>query len=479
VLQQVAADEDVKAVLERGEVDPVWWVQYVLGFTPWEQQRKVLEALLTHQKVSVASCHSAGKSAVAACAALWWLYNHCPSVVVTTAPTDRQVRYILWKEIGVRHRDARVPLGGKCLTQELHLSKEWFALGFTSNDYDPDRFQGIHEEAILVIVDEACGISEEINEAIQSVLASGLSRELRIGNPTDPNTPFGASFKDPDVAKIRIDAYDTPNFTHFGITEEDVVANRWREKVTGELPWPMLLSPEYAYNLAKRLGVDHPIYRARVRGIFPEQSEDSLFPLRLLEKARAAEFEPGEPNVLACDVAREGSDESVIAHRKGKVVRILERRKKEDTMTTAGRCVFWQKVTGAREIRVDADGVGGGVADRLRELRDEGKFSAEVVDIHFGATPDELAEDSAVEFLNLRAQAYWGFYERLENGEVDLPDDDEVQDQFAMIRWKPTSAGSIQIIPKEKLPYSPDIADAVVIAYLRSIREPGDYGLTV
>ncbi len=133
-----------KAVLQRSQQEPEWWVSNILGNSLWHTQQEILNSVKNNQETVVASCHGAGKSFTAANVALWYLFNHKPSVVITTAPTDRQVRGILWKEIRLAHSRARVPLGGKLLTQELKLDTNWWAWGFTAPEYDPDRFQGFH-----------------------------------------------------------------------------------------------------------------------------------------------------------------------------------------------------------------------------------------------------------------------------------------------------------------------------------------------
>src|SRR5690554_4132377 len=144
---------------------PDVWVQEVTGEKPWTKQTEILRALAVHRRIAVASCNSAGKSWLAARAVAWFLNTYYPSQVVTTAPTDRQVRRILWKEI---HQAATAAerngndLGGKRLTKSWEFNEEHFAIGFATRDYDPDAFQGLHSEHILVIVDEAAGISEAI-----------------------------------------------------------------------------------------------------------------------------------------------------------------------------------------------------------------------------------------------------------------------------------------------------------------------------
>jgi hypothetical protein len=80
--------------------------------------------------------------------------------VVCTAPTGRQVKSILWKEI---RRVYRKELGG-----ELHLvpdaglqgSDGREVVGFSTKE--PERMAGISGPNVLFIIDEASGVPQEI-----------------------------------------------------------------------------------------------------------------------------------------------------------------------------------------------------------------------------------------------------------------------------------------------------------------------------
>jgi len=111
-------------VVKRARLDPVWFVEHILGDKPGEDSKKVLEAVRDNTEVSWRSCHSASKSWTAARVALWFLISHYKSRVITTAPTDRQVRGILWSEIRQAHANAVYPLGGRMRTQELEMDEE-------------------------------------------------------------------------------------------------------------------------------------------------------------------------------------------------------------------------------------------------------------------------------------------------------------------------------------------------------------------
>ena len=45
------------------------------------------------------ACHGVGKTFTLAMAALWWLARYPEGIVLTTSPTQRQVRTQLWSEI--------------------------------------------------------------------------------------------------------------------------------------------------------------------------------------------------------------------------------------------------------------------------------------------------------------------------------------------------------------------------------------------
>ncbi len=445
----------------QGLADPVWWTSTALGAKLWDKQAEIMRAVRDHQEVAVASCHGAGKSFNAACDVLWYLYNHRPSIVITTAPTNRQVKGILWKEIKGLHSRARIKLGGQPLSQELRIANDWLAWGFTAPDYDPERFQGFHEQNILIVVDEAAGVSEHIYQAIDGILTSEGARLLMISNPTHASGRFGQSFKMPGVAKISISAFDTPNFTAFDITRDDIRKGTWEDKITGDLPMPYLVTPSWVAKRYQRWGETSPLYQSRVEGKFPKQGTDTLIPLDWIERAQRATLEPGEPVELGVDVARYGIDETVSILRRGSVARITKVLPMSNTMETAGMVVVERREHGVQISKVDAEGLGAGVYDRLDE-QDE-----PVVEMRSGMK----AEDSE-KFADARSEWLWGLRQRFEQGDIDIEDDDELAAQLANIKYKINSRGQIKVESKDEmrrrgLP-SPDRADALMFAFAKA-----------
>jgi len=471
-LNQPKSKDDLDAVRLRGQRDPAWWVETILGCGLWSKQREIIEALRDHKHVVVKSCNASGKSYLAARAAHQFLYNHQPSIVITTAPTQRQVRGILWKEIRTAHANARYALGGKPNLGDLTLRENWFALGFTAAEYSADKFQGFHERDMLAIVDESCGISSEINEGIDALLTSDGAHRLDIGNPTDPLSDFAKMFTADGVVKFTISAFDTPNFTAFGITEADIADGSWRAKIgVSPLPYPALITPEWVADKHHRWGPTNPIYLARVKAEFPSGGRDNLITMAMLEAAQRRELVPSEPVVLGVDVARYGDDQCAIYCRRGPVVRLVKRFGKSDTMETTGKVVIAAAETKATRACVDVVGLGAGVVDRLREI----KPTFSIVEANAGGA----AVDNEVN-LNARADWYMSLRERFESGDIDIdPADDDLAAELVEIRWKPDSRGRNTIEPKDemkrRLGRSPDSADAVAMAFMATDSESDDW----
>lgn len=459
--------QKARMLLRKAQADPVWFVTEALSATPWEKQAEILESVRDNPRTAVRSCHGVGKSYTAGQTILWFLYSFVPSIVLSTAPTWRQVEKLVWKEVRASYRRAKIPLGGNLLPKRPEIQiiqDEWYAIGLSTNE--PDRFQGFHERNILVVVDEAAGVPEEIFEAVEGVLTSENARLLLLGNPTALSGTFYNAFRSVGWHTISISAFDTPNFAAFGITEEDIASGAWENKITGPLPNPKLITPAWVADKYQRWGPNSPAYDARVRGQFPTQGDDTLIPLAWIEAAmeRWEDAEEGEPVEMGVDVARFGSDKTVLAIRRGRRVLPLIEYSKQDTMETAGHVVVAQRETGASSVKIDVIGVGAGVYDRTKELR------LPVVAINVA----EVAKEPE-RFVNLRSELWWNLRElldpnpKLNSDPIALPPDDELLADLSDIKYKIDSRGRIVVESKEdmkkRLGRSPDRGDAVVLAF--------------
>ena len=245
--------------LETGEpVSPLVFARDVLQVKLWSKQEEVLGALTVHKRVAVKSGNGLGKGYCAAVAVLWFLYSHDPAIVLSTAPTFRQVRHILWRQIRRLHRRAAATLGGKILDTRWKMAEDRYALGLSADT--ADQFQGFHSPNLFIVVDEAEGVGEEIYEAIESITTSAETRLLLIGNPTTVTGAFRRAFYQERHLYhiISISALDNPTVQ------------------AGKAVIPGLTTEAWVQERRETWGEDNPIYRARVLGEFPDQAEDTL-----------------------------------------------------------------------------------------------------------------------------------------------------------------------------------------------------------
>lgn len=429
--------------------EPVGWVRDRLGGFLWSKQKEIAESVVVRRRTAVKSCHNAGKSFLAAQIAGWWIDVHPPgeAFIVSTAPTYAQVHAILWEEIRKAAKAPAVPLPGRVLQSDEWKLDDGTLVGWGRKPADTNQhgFQGIHRRYVLVILDEACGIPEQLWTAVEAITTGADCRILAIGNPDDPNTEFGNVCKPGSGWNvIRISGLDTPNFTD----------EPFPEKLR-----PLMLSPEWVEDKKRRWGETSPRYVAKVLGEFPEVGDDTLISPRWIEAAQQRNLAPGPVNVLGVDVARFGSDRSILCLARGPLARIVGDFSHARTTETTGKVIAAKREHQVHEIRVDGVGVGSGVVDELLEA------GHDVLDMQSGAAALDKEH-----FANARAEWWWGLRERFEQGDIDLdPDDDELASQLGAIKYKFTARGQILIeskddMKKRGLP-SPDRADAVMLAY--------------
>src|ERR1700736_3906638 len=89
--------------------DPVLFAENILGVQLWELEAEILQSIKNHRRTAIKAAHSVGKTFTLAVSALRWLARYREGIVLTTSPTQRQVRTVLWSEIHRVVEAARVP----------------------------------------------------------------------------------------------------------------------------------------------------------------------------------------------------------------------------------------------------------------------------------------------------------------------------------------------------------------------------------
>ena len=440
---------------------PVAFAHQVLGVRLWEKQEEVLNALTSSRRVAVKAGNGLGKGFCAAVAVLWYMHTHPDAAItLTTAPTFRQVRHILWRQIHRLYNPVAEALGGTMFDTRWELSDDRYALGLSADG--ADQFQGFHSPHMLIVVDEAEGVSEEIFEAIESVMTSANPSLLLIGNPTTMSGAFRRAFYEERAIyrNITISAFDSPNVR------------------AGHIVVPGLTTSQWVEERSQIWGSDNPIFHSRVLGEFPDQGPDTLFRLSDLQAAVrhivdaeswtvgaqtviGAERSASEGVILAVDVARFGTDRSVILRRRGECVEDIQVLTQMDTMQLTGWVSAAIRECRPEQVRIDEIGVGAGVVDRLQELGHD----VQGINVANRAREDKL-------FANLRAEGYWGLRERFRSGQISIPADQQLITELAALRYGYDSSGRIRMESKDDMRRrghpSPDKADALMLAFVET-----------
>ncbi len=462
-----AAPPDSKAaVLARSRRDPGYFFRRALGWEPWARQVEIAHALAQAihgagpKRIAVRSGNGVGKTALAARLMLWVVRCFRESVVITTAPTERQVTELLWREARAAYQASRISLDGRLYEGQPRwdLGPNRFALGMSPEHTQPEGFQGFHARLIVFIVDEASGVPEAHWEAIKGSLLAGNAIVVAIGNPIRLHGEFYEAFHRNAALwrTFHISAFDTPNLAP--------------GRAEGEpLPVPGLVTPEAVAAAKAEWGEESPLYQVRILGQFPQAPSSQLIHLEWVEAAMRAGAQPG-PAALGVDVARSGSDETAIALLVGNRLERLDTWVGQDTMKTAGAVNAYAEAWPGISIAIDDGGVGGGVVDRLRELG----VAAHAV--KFGAAPDG---PSAGHFKNKLAELYWRLRQWLEQGRLSLPGDSKLTAQLMQLEWEQESDRTIRVYKRglRKEAASPDRADALALAVEAQARRERGVGL--
>ena len=460
--------------------DPVGFVTDILHETLWSRQREILESVRDHRRTAVPACHAPGKSHIAARAVAWWVSVHPPGTaqVVTTATTFRQVRNVLWPHI--RRLHMRHDLPGEIFTTEWKIGTDIAAYGFSASNQDDAAVQGVHSPHLLVVVDEAGGISSTLGRALESLMTGGHTRLLTIGNPSvDTEASWFERCCASDLYNvIRIGAYDTPNFTG----EDPGTCLACPPEVPPHSVGEHLVDQIWVDDVISEFGADSAYVEARVYATFPRQVANKVIPLTWCEEAKENETPAVSDGIrLGVDIAADGGDEFCIAWADGYTVSIRHRSSGQanaSPVEVAG--IVLQQIREAERthqerslvdrvrVKIDSIGVGWGVAGLLDTWGQEGRHGAEIVAVNVS----EKAQDAG-KFHNQRAEMWWtgrGLLQPASDGsqQVRLDVDDRTLAQLSGPMYKSDSSGRITIEGKMEMRRrgvsSPDRAEAVLLS---------------
>lgn len=307
------------------------------------------------------------------------------------------------------------------------------------------RFRGFREQGAINIkglegvdilwVDESQAITKRTLDIIIPTIRKDSSKIIWTMNRYTENDPVFRTFRNrPDCLHIHINYPDNPFCP---------------QKMIDEAEACKALS-EDDYN---HIWLGQPI----------KAGDDLLYTSDEVHESAKLEFiqEGTHKRVMAVDVARFGEDETVFSIIESYNVSqwqmiFQDFWRNKSTMETVGKIVELARTWELDQIIIDDTGVGGGVTDRLGELR-------------LPIIPFNGSEKPANElYQNKRSEAFFRLKELFGLKTIKILPDPKLYEQLLAIKYKYMSTGKKAIVSKDDMKKagikSPDRADALAMA---------------
>jgi phage terminase large subunit len=410
----------------------------MLGMELYPRQCEVLRALWPPGAVvSFRSCNEGGKTKRVICAAiLWHLMAFPKGHVISTSGSYRQIKDQLLPALHAFEN--RFPNWKFLRTPRIETeSMNCFWEGFSTDE--AGKFEGHHadgpDQPLLIIVDEAKTVKDDIFEAIERC------KPTRLLIASSPGYAEGEFYRSHTTrAKFyRTFVQRAPECPHWKPADMDRLREKW--------------------------GADHPLYRSMVMAEFMDSVADAVIDLKALEDLMTAppmEKRGGSATGLFerkafCDFAWSGDgDENVLALRDGNVVTLEETFRADNLHAICGRFIAAFNRLGLKAHEIDGDEGGGGklICDQLQAM------GWRIHRVNNGAAPR-----SSGHYANLAAEMWFEGAQQIVRREIVLPDDDDLRAQMLDRKRVPNARGKLAVESKHDMKKrgvnSPDRADAV------------------
>jgi hypothetical protein len=491
------------------------------------QEQMAESLLVPPYRTLVPSANEQGKTAGAAAVVLWWYRTRSPAIVRTTAPKFEQVKDLLWKEIRRLARKLNPPLPFQPKACRIERAEDDYAVGTTSStETGAQGHHGPNQLFVMDEATGIEGLFFTATESMFSppghawlVIFNPTTTSSQVYIEYSSVESARRKDRSPPWHIVRMSALDHPNIAAELAGLDPPVPNAMRvgklERLLlqwstltgadtrkaycegggpepGDVVWPPVDAVEYC----RRTGQEPRVYRpgpeaqARLLARFPDQSATGVWGDG--DWLSACRELPGQEQIpepegyglplpeIGCDVARFGDDLSETHARCGSVSLHHEIAAKRPVDQTAVRLIElarWLADWYNRRkehlaprlqdhqvpIKIDDDGVGGGVSDILI-----GKgYTVQRVSAQSNANDSEHYPDR-------RSELWFVTAERARRGDLDLsrlhPDTrDELRRQALTATWKMDADARRTVEPKDKikerLKRSPDGIDALNLAY--------------
>nr|DAG26488.1 MAG TPA: Large subunit terminase [Caudoviricetes sp.] len=410
-------------------------VQIKIPYAPRYPQDEIHQALETHRFVVLVAHRRMGKTVLSV--------NHLIKRAIVDAkergfyayiaPFRNQAEQIAWGYL--KHYTAPIPM---CKVNEQKLSIT-LPNGVTIRIYgadNPDALRGAYFDG--VVLDEVAQMKPEVwGEILRPALADRKGWAVFIGTPKGINL-FSQMY---DKALERMAAGDP-----------EWIAMLYSVDRTHVIPDNELQ--------ALKLEMSENEFRQEFMCDFNAAADNVLISIDTVRVAACRQYREHDyaasPRILGVDVARFGSDASVIFKRQGVVSWPPTVIRKLDNMALADQVAIQIREWQPDAVFIDI-GNGAGVVDRLRQLR------FDVTEVAFaGASSDP-------HYANKRMEMWAEMAKWLQDGGA-IPPDTMLQADLSAPTYGYTTGKGLKILEskdkiKERIGRSPDLADALALTF--------------
>jgi hypothetical protein len=374
------------------------------------------------RQVLVPSGHGLGKTRVLAIAIWWHVITHAFSKTLCTAPTSGQLTGQLWGEIRKMQRRMRKHWPDLANDWEVlgssinHVNPDyadWHVLARTARPEKPEGLQGAHgmdiddefnqlaeifqdeiehssKGGILVVIEEASGVDDQIRETLEGALSEEGARLLAPGNVTRPDGWFAEDLdKRNRYAVHELDCRMSDRTKTYMLPYRDMQGRVHQLKMRG------FVRPQYWLDILADVDGDEDAdrFRVRVRGMKPRSAVEQCIKTHWVEQAIGREPDKAseaEVAIIGLDFGLT-SDKHALAVCKGFNIREVDEwlpkdKPDEVTLDAARRAIDAQEIYKAKYIIGDSNGVGRGAMEYLsRYYRERPELNVLVIHFNSGA----------------------------------------------------------------------------------------------
>ena len=450
--------------LARWRASPATMVRELFHANPDPWQEEALECYAKVPRLAMKACKGPGKTCVLAWIAWNFLLTRPQPKVLATSISGDNLADGLWTEMDLWR--GKCPLLQKHFewtkTRIYHKGKYettwWMAARQWSQSADKTQqantLAGRHADYILFLLDESGGIPDAVMVTAEAALSSCVEGHIvQAGNPTTLTGPL-----------YRACTLERANWKVIEITGDPEDKKRSSR-----------ISIQWAGDMIKMWGRDHPYVMVNVLGKFPPSSFNALIGPDECREATLRyyrDFEIGNaPKVLGVDVALFGDDQSVIAYRHG--LQMYPFKKYRNLQPSQGASIVsreWQEFNAVTAFVDATGGAGAGWVDSLLLL------GRAPIGIQFAGQAHE-----AQRYANKRAEMYFDAVNWIKRGGAIPPDDNLIAQLTATTYTYEKRGDRFLIEPKEMVKAklngsSPDEADAFILTFAEPVQAGDQQG---